>query len=379
MLAVKTWLSAGLCLTCFLSFPSEPLTAPRPPAGQKIEVKTEGGVIVVRNPKVPVPQPGGPSELVLREELIIGKEPAGGSPLFGELRSLGVDDRENIWTLDWEDDKVRVFDKTGRLISTFGEKGQGPGEWENPQRMVVTPEGTGIILDTRKLAFHSLNGQCLKEVSTAKAQIFRFKIDSRGMIYADEMGFDEKLVLKLVKYDPELKPLATLAEVEEPFQANTVSPFPIIIYCHVTADDRVIWMSNTKYEFSVLEPDGKLVRRIVKGHERIKITEADKKRILEERYSDAPFRSQIVFPDDFPPLYFFIGDPEGRLYARTYETDERGWWLYDVFDTEGRCITRFSLPEEEMAFVVRKDKLYALIQEDANAIPLVKRYAMEWK
>ena len=347
--------------------------------GQKIEGRTEGGVTVVRNPKVPVPQPSGPSKLVLTQDLVIGKEEAGGSSLFGELRSLGVDGQGNIWTLDWEDDKVRVFDKTGRLISTFGKKGQGPEEWENPVRMVVAPDGTGVILDTRKLSFFSLDGRCLKEVSTAKARMSRFKIDSRGTIYADEMAFYEKLMLKLVKYDPALTPLATLAEVEEPFKTGAISPFPILLYCHVTADDRLIWMANSKYEFHVLSPEGKPLRKIIKDHERVKITEADKNRILDERYGDAPFRSQIVFPDVFPPVFFFIGDPEGHLYAQTYETDEKGGLLYDVFDTEGRCITRFSLPREEMPFVVKMDKLYALIQEDADGVPLVKRYVMEWK
>jgi hypothetical protein len=375
----KSLVSSCLGFIFILSVVPATITPPAASSGQKIEVKTEGGVTVVRNPKVPVPQPGGPSQLILTQDLVIGKEPAGGSTLFGALRSVGVDDRENIWTLDWEDDKVRVFDKTGGLISTFGKKGQGPEEWENPQRMVVTPDGTGIILDTRKLAFHSLDGRCLKEVSTARAQMFRFKIDSRGMIYADDMAFDEKLVLKLVKYDPALNPLATLAEIEEPFKTGAISPFPILIYCHVTADDRLIWMANSKYEFSILSPEGKLVKRIIKEYAPLKVSEADKKRILEERYSDAQFRSQIVFPGEFPPVFFFIGDPEGRLYAQTYETDEKGGLLYDVFDTEGRCITRFSLPREEMPFVVKMDKLYALIQEDADGVPLVKRYVMEWK
>jgi hypothetical protein len=32
-----------------------------------------------------------------------------------------------------------------------------------------------------------------------------------------------------------------------------------------------------------------------------------------------------------------------------------------------------------MIFAVRKNKLYVLIQEDAEGRPLVKRYAMEWK
>jgi hypothetical protein len=345
--------------------------------GQKIDIRTEDGVTVVRNPGVPVPQPGGPSKLVLAQDLVIGKDPAGGPDLFAELRSVGVDDSENIWTLDWEDIKVRVFDKTGKLISTFGKKGQGPREWENPNRMVVLPNGTGVILDLNKLTFYALDGTCLKEISTAKSRMARFKIDSRGIIYADDMDLGAKKVLRLIRYDPELNPLATVAEFEEPFSPGAINPVVTLMLCHVTADDRLIWMVNAKYEFRVLGPDGKLLRRVIKDYHPVHVTQTDKDRILGDR--DPQFRSRYVLPDVFPPVYFFIGDPEGRLYAQTYETDAKGWPLYDVFDADGRCVTRFALPREEMPMAIRNGKLYALISEDEEGVPLVKRYAMEWK
>jgi hypothetical protein len=345
--------------------------------GQKVQITTEDSVTVVRNPKTPIPRPGGPSKLILTQDLVIGKDPAGGPDLFAELRSVGVDNGENIWTLDWEDIKVRVFDKTGKLISTFGQKGQGPREWESPNRMIVLPNGTGVILDLNKLTFYALDGTCLKEISTAKTRMSRFKIDSRGLIYGDQMEFGEKFLLRLIKHDPALNPLATLAEVEEPFKIGAISPIPILLLCHVTADDRLIWMINAKYEFHVMSPEGKPVRRIVKDYSPVELTKEDKDRILEGQPAD--MRSMLVFPDAFPPVFFFIGDPEGRLYAQTYETDAKGRLLYDVFDTEGRCITRFSLPREEMPFAVLKGRLYVLITENEEGIPLVKRYAMEWK
>jgi len=373
----KLLVPAGIYLILVIQLGPAALPDSWASAGQKIEVKTEGDVTIVRNPKVPVPQPGGPSKLILTQDLVIGKDPAGGPDLFAELRSVGVDDQENIWTLDWEDIKVRVFDRTGKLISTFGKKGQGPREWENPNRMIVTPDGRGVILDLNKLTFYTLDGRCLKEISTAKSRMARYRVDSKGTIYADEMTFGEKMTLKLIKYDPALNPLVTLAEVVEPFKPGAVNPIVVLLLCHVTADDRLIWMSNSKYEFQVMSPEGKLVRRVIKDYAPVKVTGADKERILEGR--DAQMRSMLVFPDAFPPVFFFIGDAEGRLYAQTYETDGKGWLWYDVFDTEGRCITRFSLPREEMPFVVKKDKLYVLIQENEEGVPLVKRYAMVWK
>jgi hypothetical protein len=350
-------------------------------SGQKIDVRKEDGVTVVRNPKSPVPQPGGPSKLILTQDLVIGQDPAGGPDLFAELRSVGVDDQENIWTLDWEDIKVRVFDKTGKLISTFGKKGQGPREWQSPNRMVVLPNGTAAVLDVNKLTFYSLDGTCLKELSTARSRMARYRFDAEGDIYGDSFDFaPPKLKLGLVKYDPSLNTVKALAEIEEPLPTGGgFNAFTTLLYHHITADDRIVWLVTTKYEFRVLDTQGHLLRRILKDHEPLNVTASDKKRILEERYGNSTIRDQIVFPDAFPPVSFFIGDAEGRLYVQTYEVDAKGRLAHDVFDAEGRCFTRFFLPRGEMPFVVKKDKLYVLILENEEGIPLVKRYAMAWK
>ncbi len=374
-IAVPTLRRAALALILILG-----LVLPGTSAGQKTEITTENGITVVHNPKKPVPRPGGPSQLILHEDLVIGKEPTPSGYQFAELRSVGADDQGNIWTLDPKDAKVRVFDKTGKLISTFGKKGQGPGEWELPGRMIILPDGTAAIKAANKLTFYSLDGRCLKEISTAKTVMTRFRIDSKGTIFGDRMEYgSDSMKLKLVRYDQSMNSVATLAEVDEPFKPGAISPFPILLLCHVTGDDRLIWMANSIYAFHVLGPEGRVIKTITKDTERVKITAADRKTIL-DGYKDNPsMQSQIVIPDLYPPVAFFIGDAEGRLYAQTYIRDAKGWLWYDVFDPEGRCITGFFLPKEETPMAARKDKLYILIQEDPEGLPLVKRYAMEWK
>ncbi len=93
------------------------LLGPRSAPGQT-------GVQVVKNPKKPAAVAGQPSSLTLKEDLVIGLTGGAEGDLFADLRSVGVDDQENIWTLDWEDIKVRIFDKTGKPLITFGKKGK---------------------------------------------------------------------------------------------------------------------------------------------------------------------------------------------------------------------------------------------------------------
>jgi 6-bladed beta-propeller len=342
---------------------------------QKIE--TQKGVVIVRNPVNPVPRPGGPSRLRLVEELTIGKEEKTDGYLFAGLRSIGVDDKENIWALDWTDIKVRIFDKTGKLVNTFGKKGQGPKEMENPSRMVITSDGNAAILDMNKIALYAPDGRCLKELSTAKTHPFRLRVDRKGFFYLDGLDLGPKRSMSLVRYDPELKPVVKIAEVSEPFQLGTINAMTTLLYFNLTKADNLVWMSTSKYEMHIVDPQGKALKTIIKDYRPVKITAADRARILKDRFQGLSVK--IEFPDAYYPTDFFLIDDEDRLYARTYEDDGKGGLWHDVFDAEGRCFTRFSLPKDEMAFAIKKNKLYALIVENAEGIPLIKRYAMIWE
>ncbi len=340
-------------------------------------IRTQMGVVIVPNPVNPVPRPGGPSRLRLVEELTIGKEEKTDGYLFAGLRSIGVDDKENIWALDWTDIKVRIFDKTGKLVNTFGKKGQGPKEMENPSRMVITSDGNAAILDMNKIALYAPDGRCLKELSTAKTHPFRLRVDRKGFFYLDGLDLGPKRSMSLVRYDPELKPVAKIAEVSEPFQLGTINAMTTLLLFNLTKADNLVWMSTSKYEMHIVDPQGKALKTIIKDYRPVKITAADRARILKDRFQGLAVK--IEFPDAYYPTDFFLIDDEDRLYARTYEDDGKGGLWHDVFDAEGRCFTRFSLPKDEMAFVIKKNKLYTLMQENAEGIPLIKRYAMIWE
>ena len=67
---------------------------------------------------------------------------------------------------------------------------------------------------------------------------------------------------------------------------------------------------------------------------------------MKERFGDRqiPAGMKIVVPPDHPPLQHFVGDDDGRIYARTTEPDGKGGTFIDIFDPEGRYIARTSLP-----------------------------------
>lgn len=347
----------------------------------------EEGIAVVYNPRDPALPKGSPSSLVLKQDLVIGSQTENEEYMFSDLRSIKVDNEENIYVLDWKEIKIKVFDKEGRHVRTFGKKGQGPGEMSMPLRMETTLENNIVIDDfgNAKLIFYSLDGRCLKEIPTGKFwSTIAFKFDSKGNIYGDTRIYGEKMISELKKFDSTLKSVATIASFEDKRVPSVIQAFTTRFSHNVNKDDRLIWLITSKYELMVVNSEGKTIKKIVKDYDPLKITDNIKKRLIKEAFGDRGIPPGRTFevPSHFPPVRYFIIDDEGRMFVCTYDYEENDgiyYLYYDVFDAEGRYIAKFFHPRREMVFVAKKNKMYCIERESEEGIPLVKRYSMIWK
>ncbi len=357
-----------------LAFPMDRST------GQKII--TENGIPVIYNPKQTVPAKGTPNRLIARQDLIIGKSNGNENYIFSDLRSIQVDIEGNIFALDSKEGKIKEFDKYGKHLRTFGKKGPGPGEWQAPSRMHLTPDGKLAILDNgnNRIAFYSLQGECLSEISTARWNFLQMRIDSRSHIYADNLAFDNKGVSqKLLNFDSGLNLLATIAENQSDMKLPRINIMTDRFVYDIIRGDQLAWAYTTRYEIQIMNLDGKMIRKIVKDYEPITITERDKREIIEERYGEAGPPQGIIleFPPHFYPIYSIVVDEKGQFYVHTHEKDSKGNYSIDVFNNEGIYSAKFSLPAADILSTVRQDKLYCLVEENEEGIPQVKRYKLE--
>ncbi len=351
---------------------------------QKIEIKTEKGVEIVRNPKTPVRLPGGPSKVILKEELVIGKETEKEDYWFSMLNSVAVDDSGNIYTCDPKEVKIRVFNPKGTLLRAFGRKGQGPREYRGPGQMKVMPDGSLIVHDVlnRRITYLKLNGTVLKMVSIKTLPRGSSKVDSRGSLYLYKRGFGKEKVLdELIKYDSSHNQITKFHSTWRKWSSRAINPYPVRFLYEVSADDNFIWLLSSSYRIHVIDPEGKILRRIVKDHDPIEITEEDKNQYKKANplQEIRGIRFEYEFPKYYPVADRLIVDDQDRIYIRTYEKDSRGNVYHDVFDPEGRYFARFSLPENELVQVLKNNKLYCIISESEEGIPLAKRYSMKWE
>jgi len=344
---------------------------------QEIKKKIENGVTVIRNPKTPVPPSGSQSKMTMKEDLVIGKDTKKENYWFSSLNSLAVDDSGNIYTLDPKEIKIRIFDSNGKLLRTFGRQGQGPGEFSGPGWMNVMPDGDLIVFDvlSRRFTYLTLDGKFLKTVSTSTLPPGVVRIDKKGFIYQHKSRRGSKPIDELIKYDPSLNPVMKIHSFESIRKSRAWNPFSKQYYFDVTKEGYLIWLLSSTYNIHVIDSKGNTLKRIVKDYDPVKVTDADKER-LTKRYSPSgdPLRLKIEFPKYYPAIAGLVSDDQGWIYTQTYEKDGQGGVYYDVFNQEGHYIARFSLPENERVVVIKKKKLYCMVRESEEGIPLVKRY-----
>jgi hypothetical protein len=374
--------SIALIAVAVVSFSGNALRA------QEIKIKTENGIPVVYNPKEPVKVKGQPSTLTLREDLTIGKDTEDLNYLFSGLQHTQVDEEEYVYAADWKETQIKVYDKNGKHVRNFGRKGQGPGEIGLPFYLGIF-QGNKLVVNDQtnaKFIFFSRTGEFLKEVPMGKYRfVTRFKVDSEGNFYAISRTFDEaKTTFELKKFSPSFEPLASFASIEVARTPRVVPAFPPALFIQMTRDEGIVWIDFLKYELTLMDREGRPLRRIVKDWDPVKITEADEKRLIQQTWGDRGIRPGFKFevPKHFPPVQTFYVDDEDRIYVRTYDyINKEGIQLvrYDVFNPEGRYVAKFYHPRAETFQAIRKNKLYVRVEEEVEGADLLRRYSLIWE
>ena len=91
--------------------------------------------------------------MVLVPEVTIGEMDGADPYLFGNVRGLDVDDRGRILVVDAQAREVRVFSPEGRHLHSFGRRGEGPGEFSEPDVIRIRDDGLLVIRDQRNARF----------------------------------------------------------------------------------------------------------------------------------------------------------------------------------------------------------------------------------
>lgn len=334
----------------------------------KVERTMEDGVEVVINHLEPYSLPGEPSNLHLEEALSIdtGKNEIAQTGLI-TMDSFCVDSERNIYSMlrRSSENFIFKFDHFGKYITSFGRKGQGPGEFAWGGDILMDAEDHIMAKDMTKEQFFifSREGVLLDEIKLEK-----------NIIPVHYLG-DKKYLVIWQERDPKDPVFRnyygisnnTLSENREFYRfefedsARSVRYNPIQSGFVLGASDRNIFVGNAKkgYEILVFDFDGNLIRKIRKAFRPVEVPE-EYKALIKKNLGRYPRGQELIkkldFPPHMPPFRYLFTDEQGRLYVMTHEREgERKFW-YDIFTREGIFISRIKLDNVQVNYF--EDKRY---------------------
>jgi hypothetical protein len=354
-------------------------------AAQKI--RTVDGVTVVSNGKNPVAVKGQPSTIKLVEELSFG---GSGNPdeSLSQVSMFVVDKEGGIFALDFKEQKIKVYDKTGKFLRLVGKPGQGPGELGMASGIQLMADGTIVIEDAtnRRLALFKPSGEFIRNISmSGMLGLVNILLDAKGNAIGREMGLGEgnaKMFFEIKKFDSNLKPLFTLDKIEFPVpipgSGTKMNILEMMSIYQFDPSGNIYYGRNADYEIKVYSPEGKHFRTIQKEYDRAKVTQADIDEMLERIPNVAGgvnIKDMFSFPEYFPPYQSFFLDDQGRLYVRTFTKGKgKGEYDIDVFDLEGKFIAQFITKSNLQLW--KAGKAYG-IEETEEGYQVIKRYAVQ--
>ncbi|MGH7695090.1 MAG: hypothetical protein ACRENH_08915, partial [Gemmatimonadaceae bacterium] len=115
------------------------------------------------------------AELARAPHLTIAREPVwrvGGDAdgPYGFARMVGgTFKRGGVAILESNPPEVRLYDNSGKHLSSFGRKGRGPGEFENLQRLVPHVGDSMVVAQINRVSVFDVTGRHGRTVSTANA------------------------------------------------------------------------------------------------------------------------------------------------------------------------------------------------------------------
>jgi hypothetical protein len=95
------------------------------------------------------------------KEFEIGLSDGDENYIFGSINDVEVDLMGNIYVLDGKMTRIVKFNKDGKFLLRFGKKGQGPGEFEFPESMVLDSEKRICVLGIGKVLIFDEEGKHL--------------------------------------------------------------------------------------------------------------------------------------------------------------------------------------------------------------------------
>lgn len=321
--------------------------------------------------------------LTLKENLVIGGEADEANGIaFSQIAAIQADDDGNIYVLDYKECLVKVFDAQGKLIRSFGKKGQGPGDLQVPAGMSLSGDVLTIFdLVSSRISRFSLEGRPIEDIDLISAGSgLRPIAEASGSVFCSipDSREDGMMKVRLIRFCRADKRTHFIAATSiGSLSQKKASPLKLGYCVQPLPDGRAVWVDKTEYSLNFLTPNGTPDFCRTKEHKRIRVTEQYKKEQAKP-YKDSPYTKDwtLEWPEFFPPIMNIVAADNGWIIVMNWPAD-RGRRQFDIFGgPKWEYLGNFYHPEGEFLISVKSNMAY-FQAEDEGGYPVVKRYAIE--
>lgn len=322
------------------------------------------------------------------EVMRLGSMEAEGPELFGDVAAVEMDELSRIYVLDAHAREVRVFDRDGRHVRSFGRQGGGPGEFEAPAALLWGADGNLWVVDQRnaRYAVFDTVGQYVTSHPRPGGIAFRpwpGAIDRNGYLHdlsiSGEPGAGRPRI-GVGRLGPDLKPAGvfTIPEFQETVfelrRGNNVMihrvPFAPAQIWRVGPEGDIWIGTSDRYRLHRLNYAGDTLQIVEKEFEPTAVSAADREEAIEALGAFQEQGGQVdesKIPPTKPAFRRFSLDRDGYLWVRPNTSGGEDDLLFDVFDPQGRYLgrARSAFPVSPGApFLVRGDTVVAVTEDE---------------
>lgn len=364
------------------------------PKQEKVEKFIEDGVEVIINHLDPYHVKNGHTIFTLEEECVIDTERDDLSVIgLADITTFDIDSEGSIYLLSPKsgENLIYKFDRNGNFLTSFGRKGQGPGELQNPSSLIITSKDEVAITDTtnHKLSRFSKDGNLIEEISiSSDIQVATPLANGKYIALVRKIGVNVKYFeFPLILYSSEFEEIKELDRMKygNPIIGKSLKGTYHTLTWSISKGKIYTGVQDRGYEIYVYDLNGNLIRKIKREYKPVAVSD-DYKNEYMKSFDDPIFesiRKKIYFPDSMPPFHSFFTDDEGKLFVMTYEEGENpGEYIYDIFNAAGIFIGRRNLKIFYNTFSIYakiKNRRFYCFNEKETGYKELMVYKMKWE
>lgn len=279
-----------------------------------------------------------------------------GDIVLGNIMYMKVNENGNLYLAEPNQNQIYVLDPDGKLIVSFGSRGEGPGEFRSLYDFFIT--GAYVIVPgMAKIHYFSQKGDFIKDVNPGKQMIPRLFIDENRLVKFTFLGSqisDEPNYIEI--YHLETKKTKKLIRMNQSMGVLKYSSDSITIVLRPqdtkpemvlgTDSQALFYGNNDQYQINKVDFNGQpLLSFSIEGRKKNPVSREAKKNHFRSRvrvFDNFPEKAVKglldQMPDQSPYFHGILFDKKGRIYVLLIDLEHKNQQAVDIFSKEGKYL-----------------------------------------